>query len=50
VQFAVVIGGLAVTKEGVIPALPRLHEVIQFYAQRELTLPHWFPPDHAGNR
>lgn len=42
VQFAVVTGGLAVTKEGVIPSLPRRDDVLQFYRQHGLTLPDWF--------
>ena len=42
VQFAVVTGGLAVTKEGVIPSLPNRDEVLQAYRQRNLTPPEWF--------
>lgn len=42
VQFAVVTGGLAVTKEGVIPSLPRRDEVLNFYQQCGLTPPNWF--------
>lgn len=45
VQFAVVTGGLAVTKEGVIPSLPSRDEVLGFYRQRELTPPNWFSAD-----
>jgi ribokinase len=41
VEFAVVIGGLAVTKEGVIPSLPRREEVVQFYRQRDMKPPDW---------
>jgi ribokinase len=41
VEFAVVTGGMAVTKEGVIPSLPRREEVVQFYQQRSLTPPEW---------
>jgi ribokinase len=48
VQFAVVIGGLAVTKEGVIPSLPHRDEVLQFHHQHSLTTPHWFMPGPAG--
>jgi len=42
VQFAVVTGGLAVTREGVIPALPHRDEVAQFYRQHGITPPDWF--------
>jgi ribokinase len=45
VQFAVVIGGLAVTREGVIPSLPRCAEVAQFYQQHGITPPDWFFAD-----
>jgi ribokinase len=41
VEFAVVTGGLAVTKEGVIPSLPRRADVVEFYRQRGLTAPNW---------
>ena len=41
VEFAVVTGGLAVTKEGVIPSLPVHEEVIQFYRQRSMQAPGW---------
>jgi ribokinase len=48
VKFAVVTGGLAVTKEGVIPSLPRREEVTQFYQQRSLKPPAWLLlSDHA---
>jgi ribokinase len=42
VRFAVVTGGLAVTKEGVIPSLPRRNEVLQCYRQNALNPPDWF--------
>ncbi|MBZ5663705.1 MAG: ribokinase [Acidobacteriia bacterium] len=41
VEFAVVIGGLAVTKEGVIPSLPKREDVAQFYRQCSLKPPDW---------
>ena len=41
VEFAVVTGGLAVTKEGVIPSLPRREEVVRYYQQRSQTPPNW---------
>jgi ribokinase len=41
VRFAVVTGGLAVTREGVIPSLPRREDVVQFYRHHGLTPPSW---------
>jgi len=41
VQFAVITGGLAVTKEGVIPSLPRRDDVLQFYRRQGLVPAHW---------
>jgi len=45
VQFAVITGGLAVTREGVIPSLPRRGEVARFYQQHGITPPDWFSAD-----
>jgi ribokinase len=42
VQFAVVTGGLAVTREGVIPSLPDRDDVLRAYRQQNLTPPSWF--------
>lgn len=42
VQFAVVAGGLAVTREGVIPSLPQRQEVLDCYRQNGLVTPDWF--------
>lgn len=42
VQLAVVTGGLAVTKEGVIPSLPRREDVIQLCRERGIGLPAGF--------
>jgi ribokinase len=47
VQFAVVTGGLAVTREGVIPSLPVHDEVLRCYRQNGRTIPDWFAADHA---
>ncbi len=41
VRFAVITGGLAVTKAGVIPSLPSRGEVLQFYSERRLSPPAW---------
>jgi ribokinase len=41
VRFAVVTGGLAVTREGVVPSLPTRHEVLQFYRRQGQTPPGW---------
>jgi ribokinase len=50
VQFAVVTGGLAVTKEGVIPSLPLRDEVLRCYRQNGLNPPDWFATDSVvGN-
>lgn len=48
VQFAVVTGGLAVTREGVIPSLPSRVEVLGLYRQRGLSPAAWFASDPAG--
>jgi ribokinase len=47
VQFAVVTGGLAVTREGVIPSLPVHDEVLRCYRQNGKTIPDWFAADRA---
>jgi ribokinase len=47
VQFALVTGGLAVTKEGVIPSLPSCDEVRAFYQKSGMTLPVWFASSSA---
>jgi ribokinase len=41
VEFAVVAGGLAVTKEGVVPSLPRRDDVIRFCVQHGISNPAW---------
>lgn len=41
VEFAVIAGGLAVTKEGVIPSLPKREEVMQFCELRSIKAPAW---------
>ena len=50
VEFAVVTGGLAVTREGVIPSLPRREEVVQFYQQRSLRPPSWLVASGKAER
>lgn len=42
VKFAVIIGGMAVTREGVIPSLPLQREVVEFCKGRQIALPGWF--------
>ena len=42
VQFAVVTGGLAVTREGVVPSLPSRSEVRHFFQERGARPPDWF--------
>ena len=41
VRFAVITGGLAVTREGVIPALPTRDEVRAYYRRAEVSQPAW---------
>ncbi len=41
VRFAVIVGGMAVTKDGVIPSLPRRQEVLEFCSQHAMTPPRW---------
>jgi ribokinase len=41
VCFAVVTGGLAVIREGVVPSLPTRNEVLQYYRQQGQMPPHW---------
>jgi ribokinase len=41
VRFAIIIGAMAVTKEGVIPSLPRCDEVRTFCEQHEIEVPSW---------
>ena len=48
VRFAVVTGGLAVTKEGVIPSLPNRDDVLQFYRKQDLKPPNWFVAGPSG--
>jgi hypothetical protein len=38
-----------VTKEGVIPSLPRREEVSEYYAGNGLTPPAWFTGGRPGN-
>ena len=45
VKFAVVTGGMAVTKEGVIPALANRNEVLDLYRQRSMIFPTWLTAD-----
>jgi ribokinase len=41
VEFAVITGGLAVTKEGVIPSLPKRADLLEYYRAHGLTVPDW---------
>lgn len=50
VHFAVVAGALAVTREGVIPSLPRRDEVIAFYRGRGEQAPDWLRMTHATEK
>lgn len=48
VRFAVVTGGLAVTREGVIPSLPRREEVLRFYKQHDQQPPNWLSQESGS--
>jgi len=41
IQFAVIVGGMAVTKEGVIPSLPRREEALDFCRLHNRKAPSW---------
>ncbi|HZC23834.1 MAG TPA: ribokinase [Candidatus Binatia bacterium] len=41
VEFGTVTGAMAVTKEGVIPSLPRREEVLTFLRDHEMAAPEW---------
>ena len=45
VEFAIIIGAMAVTREGVIPSLPRREEVRHFCNLRGLSGPEWLKAD-----
>ena len=49
VDFAVVAGGLAVTKDGVIPSLPTREDVTRCYQERGLSIPNWLLSREAVN-
>jgi ribokinase len=48
VELAIVTGGLAVTKEGVIPSLPDCNEVVESYRGHGLTPPAWLATSSAA--
>ena len=50
VQLAIVTGGLAVTREGVIPSLPDGNEVAESYRGRGLAPPAWLATSSAAAR
>jgi ribokinase len=41
ITFATITGAMAVTKEGVIPSLPRVHEVVEFCDTLKISVPEW---------
>lgn len=49
-EFAVVTGGLAVTKHGVIPSLPGRSEVRSFLQQSGLSCPDWLLSEKDGKK
>lgn len=48
VEFAVIAGGLAVTRDGVIPALPTSSQVVSFCRQAGLSCPAWLAARENG--
>jgi ribokinase len=48
VRFAAITGGLAVTKEGVIPSLPKITEVVEFIRYQGNIPPAWLQPSPAN--
>ncbi len=48
VQFAVIVGAMAVTKDGVIPSLPRRQEVLEFCRLHAMIPPQWLSADQAS--
>ena len=48
VQFAGITGGMAVTKHGVIPSLPRHNEVLEFCRLHEIIAPQWLGKQKRG--
>lgn len=50
INVAMIAGAMAVTKEGVIPSLPRRDEVLAFCKSREIEVPMWLESDsvHAS--
>jgi ribokinase len=50
VRFAVVTGGLAVTREGVVPALPHRETVLAYYRKVGTPPPAWLAPANRGQR
>jgi len=50
VQFAVITGGMAVTKEGVIPSLPRRNEILEFCRLHKIVTPQWLGPAGSSAR
>lgn len=47
VQFAVIVGAMAVTKDGVIPSLPRCSEVVEFCHLHAMIPPQWLGAGQA---
>lgn len=48
VRFAAITGGLAVTKEGVIPSLPKIEDVVQFMRHQGNMPPAWLQRSPAN--
>jgi ribokinase len=48
VQFAIITGAMAVTRDGVIPSLPRHQEVLEFCGRHEMIPPLWLGAGEAS--
>ncbi len=48
VRFAIITGAMAVTKEGVVPSLPRCDEVRAFCQQHKIEIPSWLGRISSG--
>lgn len=50
IHFAILTGALAVTKDGVIPSLPRCEQVLEFCTSRKITVPRWLSSAECSSK